>query len=121
MLTQQKKRWNKMGLTVSQWCAMTSEAGHAVGMQYFTDRTKYCLGFSDKDQICLKIMVFFKKKKGRVNCNHSQISDFLSQKHSVLQKKSSLEISVRFLTFPPKIIVFSKKKRSSPWISLRFL
>ena len=62
MLAQQKKRWNKKGLTVSQWHAMTSEAGHAVGMQYFINRAKYCLGFSDKDQICLKIMVFSKKK-----------------------------------------------------------
>ena len=51
MLAQQKERWNKVGLTVSQWRAMTSKAGHAVGMQYFMDRTKYCLGFSD--QICL--------------------------------------------------------------------
>ena len=109
MLAQQKERCNKVGLTVSQWRAMASEAGHAVGMQYFTVRTKYCLGFSDEDQICLKIMVF--SKKTVFNCNHSQISDFLSQKHSVLQnKKSSLEINVRFLTFRPKIIVFSKKK-----------
>ena len=23
-----------------QWCAETSEAGHAVDMQYFTDKTK---------------------------------------------------------------------------------
>ena len=85
MLAQQKQRWNKAGLTVSQWHSMTSEAEHAVGMQYFMDRAKYCLGFSDKDQICLKIMVFSKKK-------------------------SLLEISVRFLTFNLKIIVFSKKK-----------
>ena len=101
MLAQQKERWNKVGLTVSLWCAMISEAGHAVGMQYFMNRTKYCMGFSDKDQICLKIMVFSKKKI--FDCNHSQISDFSSQKllqtnffhlksvssqnHSVLLKK----------------------------------
>ena len=54
MLAQQKERWNKVGeQTVSQWRAMTSKAGHAVGMQYFMDRTKYYLGFSDEDQICL--------------------------------------------------------------------
>ena len=96
MLAQQKERWNKMGLTVSQWCAMTSEAGHAVGMQYFMDRTQYCVGFSDKEQICLKIMVFFKKKE-----------------------KSSIVVTLRFLTFRPKSIVFSKKK-SSLEISVRF-
>ena len=85
MLAQQKKRWNKVGLTVSQRCAMTCEAGDAVGMQYFMDRTKYCLGFSDEDQICPKIMVFSKKR-------------------------SSIVITLRFLTFRPKSMVFSKKK-----------
>ena len=73
------------GVTVNQWRAMTSEAGHAVSMQYVIDGTKYCLGFSDEDQICLKTMVFSKKK-------------------------SSLEISIRFLTFRIEIIVFFKKE-----------
>ena len=63
---------------------MTSEAGYAVGMQYFMDGTKYCLGFSDEDQICLKIMVISKKKK-----------------------KFLIVITLRFLIFRPKIIVFS--------------
>ena len=71
-----------MGLTVSQWRAMTSEAGH--GIQYFIDRTKYCLGFSDEDQICL---------------NHGGLH----------KKKSSIVITLTFLTFCPKSIVFSKK------------
>ena len=95
MLAQQKERWNKVGLTVSQLRSMTSKAGHAVGMQYFMDRTKYCLGFWDEDQISLKIMVF--------------------------SKKSSIVITLRFLTFRPKIIMFSKKKvftSDQPQISL---
>ena len=95
MLAQQKERWNKVRLTVSQWHAMTSEAGHAIGMQYFMDRTKYCLGFSDEDQICLKIMVLSKKKK----------------------KRSSIVITLRFLTFCSKCIALSKKKS----LHLRFV
>ena len=110
MLAQQKERWNKAGLTVSQWCSMTSEAGHAIGMHYFMDRTKYCLGFSNEDQICLKVMVFSKKKKKSSIKITFRFLTFYPKSTVFSKKKSSLEISVRFLTFRPKIIVFSKKK-----------
>ena len=49
-------------------------------------RTKIVCDSKTKTNFCLKIMVFSKKT-------------------------SSLEISLRFLTFGPKIIVFSKKRR----------
>ena len=69
----------------------------------------------------MKTKFVSKSRCSKKKSYHSHILDFLSQKHSVLQKNSSLEINVRLFTFLPKIIVFSEKKRSSSRISLKFL
>ena len=48
---------------------------------------------------------------------------FTSQNHSVLQKKKGLHLELPLANFPyfcPKIIVFSKKKRSSLGIAVNF-
>ena len=55
MLAQKKERWNKVGLTVSQWHVVTSEAGHAIGMQHFMDTV---WDSKMKTNFCLKIMMW---------------------------------------------------------------
>ena len=106
-----------------QWRAVTSEVGHAVDMptlvkQYFMGRTKKIVWDPrTKTKFRPKIMLFTKKV---FTLHQSRITHFLSKNRIVLKKKkkkekkkSSPEISLRFFTFRPKIIVFSEKQKTS--------